>query len=78
MAGPPGPSPLRYMPYFLSPVDSRRIVPTHAARRSQQLVHPIYEIPLVVFEGNSLDINNHRSAARSTSSKKQQSHLSGT
>ena len=46
IAGPPPPSPLRHVPSFLSReefsiffprVDSRRIVPTYAARRSQQL-----------------------------------------
>ena len=30
------------MPYFLSLVDTRRIVPTHAVRRCQQLVDPIF------------------------------------
>ena len=47
IAGSPSPSPLRYVPSFLSReefsafsslVDSRRIVPIHAARRSQQLI----------------------------------------
>ena len=46
IAGPPPPFPLWHVPSFLSReevsisllVDSRRIVPTHAARRSQQLI----------------------------------------
>ena len=49
-AGPPAASPLRHMPKFCrenssafsSLIDSRRIVPTHAARRSQQFVDPIF------------------------------------
>ena len=49
-AGPPPPSPLLHVPSFFhreenpassSLVDSRRIFPTHAARRSQQLI-PFY------------------------------------